>query len=80
MPSDKPLIALRLDPELYALVCAAARAETRTPANYVAHQLRVVLTNAIPGIRDAVRYSGREFNLKDQIAVKRAPAKSIKHK
>ncbi len=43
MPSTKPLIPLRLDQALYDRVIAAARAETRSPANYILHQLRLAL-------------------------------------
>lgn len=44
MPSEKPLIALRLEQPLYDRVLAAAYQEGRTPANYIAQRLRVSLS------------------------------------
>jgi hypothetical protein len=39
MPSQKPVIALRLEPALHARVAAAARQEGRSLSNFVAHHL-----------------------------------------
>ncbi len=40
MPSTKILIALRVEPPLYERIVARARADGRSPSNYVAQYLR----------------------------------------
>jgi hypothetical protein len=44
MPSSKPLIALRLEQALYDRLAAVAHQQGRTPANFIAQQLRVTLS------------------------------------
>jgi hypothetical protein len=48
MPSQKPVIALRLERTLHARVVAAARAEGRSPSNFIEQALRKVLGGAAP--------------------------------
>jgi predicted HicB family RNase H-like nuclease len=43
MPSKKPMIALRLEPELHERVVQIAHAQGRTPGNWVAQKLREAL-------------------------------------
>jgi predicted HicB family RNase H-like nuclease len=49
MPSKKPMIALRLEPELHDKIVAIAKAQGRTPGNYIAQKLREALTRVAPG-------------------------------
>jgi predicted DNA-binding protein len=74
MPSSKPLIALRLEQPLYDRVAAMAHQQGRTPANFIAQQLRVSLSMT-PAMT-------KQLDLADQIAqaVKRGPSKGAKHK
>jgi hypothetical protein len=44
VPSNKPLIALRLEQALYDRVAEVAQQQGRTPANFIAQQLRVALS------------------------------------
>jgi predicted HicB family RNase H-like nuclease len=44
MPSKKPMIALRLEQELHDRVVQIARAQGRSPGNWVAQKLREALT------------------------------------
>jgi hypothetical protein len=53
MPSQKPVIALRLEPALYARVAAAARQEGRSLSNFVAYHLARVVGPA-PGGRGPI--------------------------
>jgi predicted HicB family RNase H-like nuclease len=43
MPSKKPMIALRLEQELHDRVVQIARAQGRSPGNWVAQKLREAL-------------------------------------
>jgi hypothetical protein len=43
MPSKKPLIGVRVDRALYERIVTAAREEDRTPGQFIARQMRVVL-------------------------------------
>ena len=74
MPSSKPLIALRLDPEVHARVRAAADADHRTMQNYI----ELVLDRAVPKATSmSSRFVSGAFpqDLGSQIAaaVKRGP-------
>jgi predicted HicB family RNase H-like nuclease len=40
MPSKKPMIVLRLETELHERIVEIARAQGRSPANYIAQKLR----------------------------------------
>jgi len=53
MPSEKPVIALRLERALYARVAAAARQEGRSLSNFVAYHLARVVGPA-PGGRSQI--------------------------
>ena len=53
MPSQKPVIALRLEPALYARVAAAARQEGRSLSNFVSYHLARVVGPA-PGGRNQI--------------------------
>jgi predicted HicB family RNase H-like nuclease len=44
MPSKKPVIALRLESELHERIVQIAKAQGRTPGNWVAQKLREALT------------------------------------
>ena len=70
MPSLKPLIALRLEQPLYERVVAVARQQGRTPANFIAQQLRVTMSMT-PAIT-------KQMDIADAIAaaVKRPPVKT----
>jgi len=46
MPSKKPVIALRLESELHERIVQIARAQGRTPGNWVAQKLREALGKA----------------------------------
>jgi hypothetical protein len=74
MPSLKPLIALRLERPLYERVVAIAQQQGRTPANFIAQQLRVSLMMTPAGTK--------QLDLVDAIAaaVKRGPVKPSRHK
>lgn len=73
MPSKKPLIALRLEQALYDRVTAVAQQQGRTPANFIAQQLRVSLSMT-PSIAN-------QLDLVDAAMVGKRPAtKSAKHK
>ena len=43
MPSKKPVIALRLESDLHERIVQIARAQGRTPGNWVAQKLREAL-------------------------------------
>jgi len=77
MPSTKPLIALRLEPQLYESVCAAARADGRSPSNFIAHQLRRTFGPGVP-LNELLRPKQmRQMDIAEAIAgaVKRGPVK-----
>jgi len=67
MPSEKPLIALRLEQALYDRVVTAAYQEGRTPANYIAQVLRISLA-----MTPAVSYQG---DLLDHLKLPPGPEK-----
>ena len=48
MPSKKPVIALRLESELHERIVQIARAQGRTPGNWVAQKLREALAPKTP--------------------------------
>ena len=51
MPSQKQVIALRLEPALYARVAAAAQQEGRSLSNFVAHHLARMVGPPAPARR-----------------------------
>jgi hypothetical protein len=71
VPSSKPVIALRLEQALYDRVVAVAQQQGRTPANFIAQQLRVSLSMT-PSIT-------KQVDLVDEVvaAVKRGPVRKV---
>lgn len=58
MPSEKPLIALRLDAELHRRVLAVAAEQGRSPSNLIAFWVREALDRASSGRKSARRPRG----------------------
>jgi len=54
MPSKNPVIAVRLEPALYAAVEAMARQQNRTLSNFVATHLRAVVPVVKPASFDSL--------------------------
>ena len=73
MPSQKPLIALRLEQPLYDRVVAVAMSQGRTPTNFIAQHLRTSLGMAPSA-------PGRQVDITEAIAeaVKRGPVSAIR--
>jgi hypothetical protein len=49
MPSDKPMIAVRLDPKLYADVQKLAKRDGRSAANWVQYAIRMMVHERLAG-------------------------------
>lgn len=69
MPSKNPVIALRLEPALYARVEAISAQQGRSLSNFVAQHLRLALAST-PGVS-----SGKQADLVDGLAT--AIAKTV---